>query len=45
MEESILAQKISELSVQEIESLLLKLSSSDRDAFEALKEVVLDEIF
>lgn len=44
MEELLLAEKISELSIDELESVLEKLRSTDADAFNKLREVILDEI-
>ena len=44
MEELLLAEKISELSVDELESVLEKLRLADIDAFDKLREVILDEI-
>lgn len=40
--EIILAQKLEELSVIELEDLLRKFHMEDRDAFEALKELIDD---
>ncbi len=44
MEELLLAEKLADLSVNELESLLVKLHSSNEEAYEAFKEVILDEI-
>jgi hypothetical protein len=40
--EIILAKKLEELSVNELENLLTKLRMEDRDAFQTLKELIED---
>jgi hypothetical protein len=43
MDEYNIAQKIGDLSIDEIEFLLVQLRLSDPEAYETFKEIVLDE--